>query len=216
MSKILWLDTETTGLDPLRHGLIEIGGIVEIDFEIKEEFDIKIGIMEGQEVDEGAALIQGLTLEQFKQQVESFRSQPGDGEIYQNPLQAYRQLKWIFDQYVDRYDKADKFIVAGYNIGFDISFLEMFFKRMGDNYLYSYITSPVDILAVVRFMSLGMLNVENHKLETICKAMNIPLEAHNALNDIRATREIAYRIMREMNENAFETIENLEDKGNRE
>ena len=75
---------------------------------------------------------------------------------------------------------------------------------MNDNYLYSYISSPVDMLSVVRYISMyGLLKTENHKLETICKAMDIPIEAHNPLSDIRATRRIASKIYREFDENAF-------------
>ena len=31
MRKVLWLDIETTGLDPERHGIVQIAGIIEID-----------------------------------------------------------------------------------------------------------------------------------------------------------------------------------------
>jgi len=197
--KKLWLDTETTGLDANKHGLIEVAGIVEVNFEVKEVFHIKMSIMDNQAIDAAAASIQGLTLEQFTERIHS----------YQAPLQAYRELKWIFDKYIDCYDKSDKFIVTGYNIGFDIGFLEAFFKNMSDKYLYSYISSPVDILHIVRYLSLmGIIEFEDHKLETVCKTFAIPLEAHNPMSDICATREIAYYILRQFNEDVF-CVENL-------
>ena len=99
---------------------------------VKEEFDIKVGIFEGQEVDEQAAKLQGYTLDEFRRLVESFRMPAVADEIYEPPLKAYGKLKAILDSYIDKYDRSDKFIVAGYNVGFDISFLEAFFGRMGD------------------------------------------------------------------------------------
>lgn len=33
--KILWIDTETTGLDPDKHGIIQLAMIVDIDGQIK-------------------------------------------------------------------------------------------------------------------------------------------------------------------------------------
>ncbi|MFH1788038.1 MAG: hypothetical protein ABH834_01500 [Candidatus Altiarchaeota archaeon] len=125
-------------------------------------------------------------------------------EIYEPPLKAYNRLKGILDSYVNKYDRADKFMVAGYNVGFDISFLEAFFRKMGDNYLYSYISSPLDMLSVTRYLSyMGILKTADHKLETVCEAMGIPLEAHNAMSDIRATREIAFEVPRLVDENVI-------------
>lgn len=186
MSKYLWLDTETTGLDPEKNGLIEIGGLVEVGGKIEHEFSINSGIFEADEISEGAAQLQGLSIDDFAKQIND----------YQTPLKAFRELYIILNAFIDPYKKEDKFTVAGYNPAFDIAFIEAFFKKLGDPYLYSYIRRPlIDVLSICRYLSwAGIINVENHKLVTVCEAFGIELNAHTALDDIRATRELALRI----------------------
>ena len=50
MKKLLYFDTETTGLDPVRNGIIQIAGIIVIDGEVKEEFNIKMQPHENDEI----------------------------------------------------------------------------------------------------------------------------------------------------------------------
>jgi DNA polymerase-3 subunit epsilon len=184
--KVLWLDTETTGLDPEKNGLIEIAGLVEIDGEVREEFVINSGLFGDDVISEGAAELQGLSVDDFAKRINE----------YQAPRDAYVYLKMKLDWYIDRFNPDDKFTVAGYNVSFDVAFLEAFFRKMGDSYLYSYIRRPViDILAVCRYLSwAGLLDVKKHNLETVCEAFNIELKAHTALEDIRATRAIALEV----------------------
>ena len=42
MNKIFYFDTETTGLDPKRHDIIQLAYIVEINGEVKEEGEFKL------------------------------------------------------------------------------------------------------------------------------------------------------------------------------
>jgi DNA polymerase-3 subunit epsilon len=42
MKKLLYLDLETTGLDPKTNSIHEIGAIVEIDGFVAGEFEIKL------------------------------------------------------------------------------------------------------------------------------------------------------------------------------
>ena len=46
--KLLFLDTETTGLEPGKHGVVQIAGIIEIDGVVKEEFDFLCRPFDGQ------------------------------------------------------------------------------------------------------------------------------------------------------------------------
>ena len=42
MKKILWLDVETTGLDPNRNGLIQLAILMDIDGELVDKIQINI------------------------------------------------------------------------------------------------------------------------------------------------------------------------------
>ena len=174
--KILYFDTETTGLSD-NSAIIQIGGIIEIDGKIVKEFNIFSQPHEGADISKEALAINGITLEQIG--------------IFQTCSSAYKELKNIFDMYIDKYDKNDKFIVAGYNVEFDVKKLSSFFKNNNDNFLGSYIIyRGLDPLNwILPLQMLGKLpTLKNNKLSTWCEHFNIELEAHNALNDIRATK----------------------------
>jgi DNA polymerase-3 subunit epsilon len=104
---------------------------------------------------------------------------------------AVEDLKSIWGKYIDKYDKEDKFVVAGYFVRFDVDFLrEMFFKS-GDRYgIGSWCFTC--LLDVPSFISVGVakygMRFKNFKLETVCEKLGVPLKAHNALSDIKATR----------------------------
>jgi len=53
-TKILWLDTETTGIDPSLHSIIEIAGIIDIDGVPEKEFSYKVQPHKDFEIDEEA------------------------------------------------------------------------------------------------------------------------------------------------------------------
>jgi len=178
MKKILYFDTETTGLDPKKHAIIQIAGIVEIDGEVVEEFNLKCQPQEGTEICEDALLVHGYLEEQIM--------------TFPKPSTVYFELKKIFDANIDKYDREDKLVPAGQNVRFDLSMLQEFFVRFGDKYLGSYLDfrNELDLLTISKLLRvIGFINVPNSQLETLAKAFHIELEAHDALSDVRATRD---------------------------
>lgn len=183
--KILWYDTETTGLTE-NSAMFQISGVIEIDGEVKEEFDIFCHPHEDADISEQALEVTGMSREEL------------DG--FQSPKKAYEELVEIFSKYIDKFDREDKFIIAGQNVKFDIDVLNRFFKRNNDNYLGSFLNykQVFDTLSV--YTALEIANVvpklENHKLETICKIMGVELSnAHNSLADIKATKEVGDKLL---------------------
>ena len=63
--KILFLDTETGGVNPKESALIQLSGIVRIDKKDVEEFNFFIKPFEGSEVNPKALEVQGRTLEEL-------------------------------------------------------------------------------------------------------------------------------------------------------
>jgi DNA polymerase-3 subunit epsilon len=129
---------------------------------------------------------------------------------YQDPTVAYFQLLRIFDKYVDKYNSQDKFIPAGHNVIFDMNMLNHFFRKnglphpkyecTGDPFLFSYILgSSLDTrsLAVMLEIKNGRM-FKNHKLETLCEHYGIELDAHDAMNDINATRTLLQHLWQEL------------------
>ena len=179
MSKILWFDTETTGLTE-RSTIVQIAGIIEIDGEVKKKFNLRCRPFPGSEMSDKAFEITGLSKEEVMQ--------------YPDPKQVCQELKNIFARYIDKWDRADKFIVAGHNVRFDVDQLTRWFRNCGDKYLGSWINYRKQLDTLGLFMAMQIADVmpelENAKLETIAKFMGIEFDAHDAMADIEATRYI--------------------------
>lgn len=186
MNKIIFIDTETGGVNAEKSALIQLSGIIEVDGTEKEKFNFYIKPFENSEVNEKALEVQGRILEEL------------GTEKYIDESIIYKKFLEILDKYIDKYDKNDKFIVAGYNVKFDIDILKALFERNNNKFLFSYFNSSMlDPLYSVRLLQVaGMLPVlENNKLETWCKYFNIELKAHDSLQDITATKKLIEKLV---------------------
>ena len=184
--KILFIDTETGGLDPkISAALIQLSGVIRINKKDVEKFNFYIKPFEHSEVSPEALKVQGRTTEEL------------ESEKYKSEKEVFKQFTELLDKYVDKYNKKDKFIVAGYNVKFDINMLNSFFKRNRSNYLFSYISSvTIDPLPCIGFLQLcGILpELENNKLETWCKHFGIEFSAHDSMEDVLATEKLIFKI----------------------
>ena len=186
MNKIIFIDTETGGVNPEKSALIQLSGIIRIDKKDVEKFNFYIKPFENSEVNEKALEVQGRTLDELK------------AEKYIEEKEVYKQFINLLDKYIDKYDKTDKFIVAGYNVRFDVDILKALFQRHGNNFLFSYLdSSMLDPLYSIRLLQIaGILPVlENNKLETWCKHFGIELKAHDSLEDIEATKKLIGKLI---------------------
>lgn len=178
MKKVLWLDTETTGVNPVRNCLIQIGYMVEIESKIVAEGSILSRPFPDSVIDQGALDVHGKTVEEI--------------QAYPPAKQAFNAFVFELGQFCNQYDKTDKFIMAGYNVRFDNDMLRSYFNKCGSSYFGSWFFWPC--LDVVSFLALRVaksgLALSNFQLKTVCEKFRIPLKAHDALADIRATREL--------------------------
>jgi DNA polymerase III subunit epsilon len=184
MRKILWIDTETTGVDPTLHSIIEIAGIIDIDGAPKRYFDFFVAPHPDFEIDEKACAVHGNTIEEMK-------------EFPQSPI-VHKQLISVFGEFVDKFNKIDKFIIAGQNIKFDLDMLSHFFMRQGDSYLGSWIDfkKRIELYDITKALqSLGFIESDSLSLGPICKEFGVKIKAHSAASDINSTREVYYKII---------------------
>ena len=186
MNKIIFIDTETGGVNPEKAALIQLSGIIRIDKKDVEKFNFYIKPFGNSEVTEKALQVQGRTLEELKT------------DKYVEEKEVYKQFINLLDKYIDKYDKTDKFIVAGYNVRFDVDILKAFFQRHGNNFLFSYLdSSMLDPLYSIRLLQIAEILpvLENNKLETWCKHFGIELKAHDSLEDIEATKKLIGKLI---------------------
>jgi DNA polymerase-3 subunit epsilon len=184
--KLLYLDCETTGLDPKKNAPIQISGIITTPKHPNQEFNIHLRPHPTAEIDPAALKCNNLTAEALHD--------PARLE----PVDAYKKLKSIFLTHIDRYNREDKFYLVGQNVHFDYGFLFELWNRQGDNYLGSFIHyHKIDLIAITAAMRLsGHLpkdKVPNFKLETLAGYFGLGAQTHDAMDDIRMTRDVFQR-----------------------
>jgi DNA polymerase III epsilon subunit-like protein len=107
------LDIETTGLDPTRHSIIEVGAI---DFDRPGNyFNERCQIWDGAEIDFKALEINGFTLNEIQDQT-----------IFTQKELISRFMIWT--------DNIEDKTIAGQNVDFDINFFNESSKRCGLNF----------------------------------------------------------------------------------
>jgi DNA polymerase-3 subunit epsilon len=178
--KIVWLDLETSGLDPSKNGIVQAAFLIDIDGQILEEREFRMNPV-GKELDPTALAVHGIPAETIA--------------TYQPATEAKADIARFLDAYVNKFDRADKLTIAGFNVGFDSSFLEALWDETGDRYFYSYFNhTPIDPFRVQPFLEWAGLSAkpEKRNLGALAAHYGITLEdAHDALADTRATRELA-------------------------
>jgi DNA polymerase-3 subunit epsilon len=107
-------------------------------------------------------------------------------------------LQTIFSKYINKYDRNDKFTACGHNCGFDMRFLDSLFRKCNDKYFGSWIDYHfLDTMILLNFLKFkNELQIENVKLVTASRHFGVELtDAHNSMADIKATRELFYKII---------------------
>lgn len=180
--KLFFFDLETTGTNPARHGIHQISGQIVIDGETKENFNWHVRPNPRAIIDPQALQVSGVT----EQQILSY---PPMKEVYD-------ELVDMLARYVDRYDRTDKFFLAGYNnTSFDNNFLRGFFRQNGDEYFGSWFWSnAIDVMVLAtQYLLPHRHEMANFKLSTVADFLNIKVDEsklHGADYDIYLTRSI--------------------------
>ena len=190
MTKYFFCDTETTGTDTQRSGLIQLAAIIlyEEDGALveKETIDFRAQPFESDIVDEAALLVNKTSAEIIK--------------TYPEPQLTHKALLRTLKKYVDKYARNDKFLFCGYNARFDFEMLQNFFKKVGDKYFGSwFFFPPIDVmnLAIFHFRH-ERVSMPNFQLKTVAEHIHLQVEQeslHTALSDIRLTVELFKGLM---------------------
>jgi DNA polymerase-3 subunit epsilon len=178
--KHFYCDTETTGTDNKTSGLINIAGIIEIDGKVEEEVNLFTRPFPSDIIDPAAMAVNKLDLTDPK---------------FIAPADAKVQFCKVLSKYCDKFNRQDKFFFHAFNAKFDWDMLWSWFAKCNDKYFGSwFFFPPLDIATMAGYKLQFMRHqMENFKLHTVAKALNIDTskyEAHNALDDIRLAQEI--------------------------
>ncbi len=182
--KMIWGDLETTGLSTKDHGIIEVAFIVDIDNEIAEE---KVFTMKptGKGATDKALEINGFTREQIRN--------------FTCWFEVYKDFSFWLNVQTKKYYQTEKFILGGHNVSFDNRFL-LSWDIVCDQNSWSnvvYQNSFVDTMKMIKnAQKYGQLDYKGSaSLGAACANYNIRLDnAHNALADTRASRDLYYKL----------------------
>lgn len=186
--KFLWCDTETTGLEPENAAPIEVAfvfvwsGMVDgkpAKDECERLFFMNPFDIPGIELSQESVNVHGYT----REKIETF-----------DPSAIV--CKKIDDCLKDFYNyrNPEPMLFAGYYNNFDLKHMVSIFSKHGLDFTKYFVPGVVDVFEQVK--RAGAMKklpyLPNRKLTTIAEHLNIDLtNAHDALGDIKATREVA-------------------------
>ncbi len=180
--KKIYIDTETTGVDPKANGIIQLAGIIELGEQKMESFNYKVKPFPGDIILDSALVVSGNTRKGI--------------EDFEPPGLVFHKFLRLLDSYVDKFNKRDKFHFIGYNSRFDDSFLrEWFNKNNADKYAYGsrfwWPSIDVSNMAAVELMKYRK-EFPDFKLMTVASRCieTDKGKAHDALYDVEITRQL--------------------------
>lgn len=194
--KILWVDTETTGVDTQHDDIIQVAGFIKIPDSNPSIITSALSsfnlLFQPAEMDLEAA-----TESQLAALAISGNTVDGLKEATDNQS-AFNKFKQWLERHVNRFNKADKLLVAGYNIRFDTDMIRTWWNKRGDkwygSYFYPYTLDVLsDVVRYIMHLPADVPRPENLKLGTVLEWLDIEVEGelHDAMTDIKAT-ELLY------------------------
>lgn len=206
--KFCFIDTETTGLDKIKNGIIQIAGKIVIfndgNFEQKEAFNYNVRPFPNDVVEPGALQVNKKTVEEINS--------------YEAPEVVHNNFVQLLSKYCDKFDRRDKFFFVGYNASFDYGMMWEWFVKCGDNYFGSWFWSPaIDVMTMAALKLLDHRHtMPNFKLQNVSMFLNISPEGslHDAMVDIDVTEKLFYKLIAEpmniLNEKIISSDEEIE------
>jgi len=175
---LAFIDLETTGLDPERHEIIEIGCLT-----VKQDWS-------------GAQPV-FTVLNEFDVKVKPKHIETAEPEALR--INHYSEADWLFAVDLEQAlrelaEKTADAIMVGQNVAFDWGFLRHAFKEMGvQNRMYFH---RLDTIPMAFIKCCHDPKLERYNLGELSRYFGVENErAHSAMSDIRATFEIYKKLI---------------------
>lgn len=176
---LAFIDLETTGLDPDKHEIIELGCVV---------------VRQIPRAGRGADLE---VLSEFETKVKPERLEVAEPEALR--VNGYNDADWLFAASLDQAlkamnEKIDGAIMISHNITFDWSFLRNAFLKTKVPYRMSSVR--LDLMSMAFAKLYHQEEVQRFNLRFLCEYFGIKNEqAHTALSDIRASLQVYKKLL---------------------
>jgi DNA polymerase III epsilon subunit-like protein len=173
--KILFIDTETGGIDPAKNSLLSLAMVVWKEAEIKASMEILIndGVLD---VTAKALEINGIDLEEHKKKAVT-------------PAVAIQQ----FDNFLkEHFPEGEKIVLGGHNITFDVNFLNAFLTKNGYSFQQRFSHRYVDTATILFYLYLtGKIKTKIVSSQDAFNSFGITVKGrHTALGDVLATAKL--------------------------
>jgi len=178
--RLLFVDTETGGLNPGEHSLLSLAMVIWEDMEIIDTRELLIndGILN---VTREALAVNRIDIEKHKQSAIS-------------SSRAMDEIILFIGKY---FSLQSKITLAGHNVHFDVNFLKAFFSRNNKDFSEYFSHRVVDTSSILYFLFLaGRLEHKAVSSDEAFKYFNIEVNGrHTALGDAIATAELFTRLL---------------------
>jgi len=196
--KCIFIDTETTGLDSKKHGVIQLAGLIEVNGKLTEEFDFRMRPFPEDVIDREAMKVHGVTEDEVKQ--------------WLPPAKAHEGFIELLSRYVDRYEKTDKLHWVGYNAYFDVDVTREWFKKNNDRYFGSwFFHPPLDVMLLAAYaLRAERPRIPNFSLTTVAEHIGVTVDkekAHGALYDAKLAKDVFVQVERRIADEVREALE---------
>lgn len=179
-SKLLFIDTETGGLNPYKHDLLSLAAVVWENKLILDTFEVFIS-RDNYSVSPKAMEVNQISLDELRQK----------GVPEPDALQKF--IEFI----KTHFSLNEPITIAGHNIAFDIQFLkQIFYRNEVDMYAYfSYRT--IDTASILRYLYLkGTIHEEVFSLDKALNYFQISAPVrHEALADAFLTAQLFSKLL---------------------
>lgn len=171
---LVFVDIETTGLNPELHEITEIGALVvePRGFEVIKEYSAKVKPEKIESADSEALELTGYS------------------------EKAWKEAKPLGEA-LDEFNKLSPGgILIGYNFTFDWSFLERAFLKFKITPNFDY--HRIDVMSIAYFKILDDPEAKELRLSRMCERFGIRRgREHSALEDARATYKLFLKLMKD-------------------
>lgn len=173
----IFIDTETTGLDPIKNQILTIGiVIVDSNLNISYQEEIKIKQQDWAIINQKAMEINKIDLLLHN------KSAIGELDACTSIIEILKKYDLINSQ------------LYGHNVSFDITFLKKMFERNIVNYPFDYHFNDTMVLAI-SLKDAGLITIDSFSLSKMCAGYGINFNFHNALDDALASVELYKKFM---------------------
>lgn len=187
MKAYLYLDVETTGLNPTTNDIIQLACIPVIDGIEQPSFNEFCQPLNWSAIDQEAVKVHGIS------------------EDMMRGFQPQINLIDKFINYIKTFNT--KFIIAGYNCNFDKAFIGAAFNKNARNAEYPkyFLNETKDVFTRAKAVK-DKLKTTKFKLVNLAEEFGIEIKAHDALSDIKATIEVDRKISHLIGEDFEEVL----------